>query len=153
MNYLEKLYYNMDKLSNKWGDMEETKDAQYAMERAIGAKVYEKAETEINCCLSANEKQGFIQGFQYAVSLLTNASGKTTNLKELMQNEFEAMIFMDPPMSDLVSEALKIVRAQITDKEYLEIENIMLGSYNYAEKFGFEQGFMRGITVAKGGAV
>ena len=48
---------------------------------------------------------------------------------------------------------MKTVRAKITDKEYLEIENNMYSSYNYAEKFGFEQGFMRGIAVAKGGVV
>lgn len=153
MNYLEKLYYNMEKLSDKCVDLEDTKEAQDAMEKAIGAEVYEKAEDEICCCMSANEKQGFIHDFQYAVALLTNTRGETTGLKELMQNEYEAMSFMDVPMSGLVSEALKIVRAKITNKEYLEIENNMYGSYNYAEKFGFEQGFMRGIAVAKGGAI
>lgn len=153
MNYLEKLYYNMDKLSDKYGDMEETKEAQDIMEKAIGAEVCEKAEDEICCCMSANEKQGFIHGFQYAVSLLTNAQSSIGKLDELMQNEYDAVTSMDTPMSGLVSEALKIVRAKITNKEYLEIENNMLGSYNYAEKFGFEQGFMRGIAVAKGGAI
>lgn len=153
MNYHEKLYYNLDKLSDNYGDMEETKEKRDAMEKAIGAEVYEKAEDEICCCMSANEKQGFIHGFQYAVALLTSTRGETTDLKELMQNEYEAMSFMDVPMSGLVGEALKIVRAKITNKEYLEIENNMYSSYNYAEKFGFEQGFMRGIAVAKGGAI
>lgn len=74
-------------------------------------------------------------------------------LNELMQNEYDAMTGMDTPLPQLLSEALKTVRAKITDKEYLEIENNMYSSYNYAEKFGFEQGFMRGIAVAKGGAI
>lgn len=55
MSYLEKLYYNMDKLSDKYGDMEETKEAQDTMEKAIGAEVCEKAEDEICRCMSANE--------------------------------------------------------------------------------------------------
>lgn len=71
-------------------------------------------------------------------------------LNELMENEYTAMSCMDTPMSDLVSKALEIVRKKITDKEYLEIESNMIGSYNHAEKFGFEQGFMRGIAVEKG---
>lgn len=74
-------------------------------------------------------------------------------LNDLMQNEYEAMAGMDTPLPQLLGEALKIVRAKITDEEYLEIENNMYSSYNYADKFGFEQGFMRGIVVAKGGAI
>lgn len=76
-----------------------------------------------------------------------------SELNELMSNEYDAMSFMNTPMSGAVSKALEIVRSKITDKEYLEIENNMYASYNYAEKFGFEQGFMRGIVVAKGGAI
>lgn len=152
MNYIEMLYYNIDKLSN-FKDMEEIKEACDNMKYAIGEDVYEKCEDEICICLTANEKQGFIQGFQYAVSLLTNASGKADCLDELMENEYTAMSCMDTPMSDLVSKALEIVRKKITDKEYLEIESNMTGSYNEAEKFGFGQGFMRGIVVAKGGAI
>ena len=151
MNSIEKLYYNMDKLVDNWKDSEEVIKAQDAMGKAIGAEVCEKAEDEICCCMSANEKQGFVHGFQYAVSLLTNAQNSIGNLDELMQNEYDAVISMNSPMSGLVSEALKIVRVKITDREYLEVENNMLDSYNYAEKFGFEQGFMRGIAVVKGG--
>lgn len=73
-------------------------------------------------------------------------------LDELMENEYDALIGMDMPLPQLLSEALEIVRAKITDEEYLKIENNMYASYNYAEKFGFEQGFLRGIAVAKGGA-
>ena len=54
MNNLEKLYYNMDKLSDECRDLEDTKEARDAMEKAIGAEVYEKAEDEICCCMSAN---------------------------------------------------------------------------------------------------
>lgn len=76
-----------------------------------------------------------------------------SELNGLMENEYDAIVGMDMPMPKLVDEALKIVRAKITDKEYLEIENNMISSYNYVEKFAFEQGFIRGIAVAKGGAI
>lgn len=75
------------------------------------------------------------------------------NLNDLMKSEYNAMVAMDTPDSELVSKALKKVRTKLTKEEYLEIEEDMLGSYVYAEEFGFKQGFMRGIVVAKGGAV
>ncbi len=74
-------------------------------------------------------------------------------LNDLMANEYDALIWMDKPMPELVDKALEIVRPQITEKEYFVIENNMISSYNYVEKYAFEQGFMRGIAVAKGGAI
>lgn len=71
MSEIEKLYYNMDRLSDNWKDMPEAKEALSKLESAMGRKVYMKYEDEISSCVSANEKQGFILGFQYAVSLLT----------------------------------------------------------------------------------
>lgn len=41
------------------------------MEEVVGREFYLKYEDVISDCVSASEKQGFIQGFQYAVSLLT----------------------------------------------------------------------------------
>ena len=75
------------------------------------------------------------------------------NLNDLMKSEYDAMVAMDTPDSELLSKALKTVRSKLTRKEYLEVESDMLASYVYAEEFGFNQGFMRGIVVAKGGAV
>lgn len=71
MSEIEKIYYNMEKLSEDWGDMPETEKAYEAMEAALGEKNLIKYEDEICDYGAANEKQGFIKGFQYAVSLLT----------------------------------------------------------------------------------
>lgn len=74
MNNLEKLYYNMDKLSDNWTDTPEVKAASDRLEEALGEELYLKYEDEICNCQSANHKEGFVKGFQYAVSLMT--SGK-----------------------------------------------------------------------------
>lgn len=73
-------------------------------------------------------------------------------LDELMANEYNAMTLMDAPMAESHERAMEIIRSKVTEKEFLKIEEMLVASYVYAEDFGFEQGFMRGITVAKGGA-
>lgn len=73
MSSLEKLYYNMDKLVDGWDDSQETQDANSKLEQAMGNRLYARFEDEILCCHEANEKQGFIEGFRYAVALLTDA--------------------------------------------------------------------------------
>lgn len=70
MTNLEKLYYNMDKVNDSWRDMPETTEAYKALQSALGKESYTKYENEITACTIAYEKQGFIQGFRYVVSLL-----------------------------------------------------------------------------------
>ena len=74
-------------------------------------------------------------------------------LTDLMQNEYEAMFGMDIPMPEDHKKAMGIIRSKFTPKEFLEVEEMLMGSYVEAEKFVFEQGFMRGIAVSKGGNV
>jgi hypothetical protein len=45
----------------------------------MGKELYGKYEDEIIDCTDANEKQGFIFGFQYAVSLLVNGEAVSVN--------------------------------------------------------------------------
>ena len=78
MSNLEKLYYNMHKLNDDYKDSEEVIQAMNNVENAIGREAYFEHEEEITALTSANEKQGFILGFQYAVSLLTY--GKTVEV-------------------------------------------------------------------------
>lgn len=75
MSNLEKLYYNMENLSDDWTDTPETMRAYEKLEEKIDKSVLRECESEIFTHATACEKQGFIRGFQYAVSLLT--SGKT----------------------------------------------------------------------------
>lgn len=70
MTNLEKLYCNMHELSDSWRDMPETKKAYKALYSALGRESYLKYEDEISAYAVSHEKQGFIQGFRYAVSLL-----------------------------------------------------------------------------------
>ena len=74
MSNLEKLYYNFHKLSDDYADTEEVRAARDNVENVLGKETYFECESEISILASENEKQGFINGFQYAVSLLT--SGK-----------------------------------------------------------------------------
>ena len=70
MTNLEKLYYNMDKVNDTWRDMPETIKAYRALCSAMGKESYMKYEDEISSYVVSYEKQGFIQGFRYAVSQL-----------------------------------------------------------------------------------
>ena len=70
MSSIEKLYYNMEKLTDDWTDMPEVKKATAKLEETVGITLYEKHEDVICDCMSACEKQGFIKGFQYAVTLM-----------------------------------------------------------------------------------
>lgn len=74
MSNLEELYNNMHILVDEYKDTDETKAARVAVENALGGKDYMKYEDKILHLAGSSEKQGFINGFQYAVSLLT--SGK-----------------------------------------------------------------------------
>lgn len=78
MSNLEKLYYNLDRLIENYDDTEEIKDARNNLEKMLGREAYTKHETEISILEYKSEKQGFITGFQYAVSLLT--SGKAVSI-------------------------------------------------------------------------
>lgn len=78
MSNLEKLYYNIHVLNDGCVDTEETKAARNAVEDALGENAYVKYEDKISTLTASVEKQGFITGFQYAVSLLT--SGRTVNV-------------------------------------------------------------------------
>ncbi len=74
-------------------------------------------------------------------------------LDDLMANEYDALTWMEKPIPESFDKAIETFRDRITDKEYSEIEENMMSSYNYVEKYAFEQGFMRGIAVAKGGVI
>lgn len=72
MSNLEKLYYNFHKLSGDDPETREVREARDNVENALGSETYFGCEDEITMLESLNEKQGFIKGFRYAVSLLTD---------------------------------------------------------------------------------
>lgn len=75
MTNLEKLYYNMDKLNDDYVDTKEVKSALNNLKTALGRELYVKYEDEIVKYASECEKQGFMIGFQYVVSLMTSGKG------------------------------------------------------------------------------
>jgi len=74
-------------------------------------------------------------------------------LNDLMQNEYEAMGGMDIPTPDSFKKAMDFIKTKLTSKEFIDIESALYGGCIESEKIAFEQGFMRGIVVVKGGAV
>lgn len=72
MENIEKLYCNLHVLDECYHDMPDTIEASRNLERAMGEELYAKYEDDICICKDMNEKQGFVFGFQYAVSLLTS---------------------------------------------------------------------------------
>lgn len=78
MSNLEKLYYNLPILKDDYMENEEVTEARHDVETALGEKTYIKCEIKISMLEGVAEKHGFINGFQYAVSLLT--SGKAVSV-------------------------------------------------------------------------
>lgn len=74
-------------------------------------------------------------------------------LSDLMQSEYEAMAAMEIPMLDTFERAMAFIRTKVTKKEYMDIESAIYRGCIDSEHKAFEQGFMRGIVVMKGGAI
>ncbi len=71
MSEIEKIYYNMDKLRDDLTDTEEVEETYEKLKAALGKSKMIEVEDYISDYAVSHEKQGFIWGFQYAVSLLT----------------------------------------------------------------------------------
>lgn len=71
-------------------------------------------------------------------------------LNELLQNEYAAMSGIEISWNDEMESALQIVEGKMTKEEFLEVESKITAGFTAIEKIAFEQGFLRGITVAKG---
>ncbi|RKI35612.1 hypothetical protein D7V86_26475 [bacterium D16-51] len=78
MSEIEKLYLNMDE--KVLVDLPETREASDRLYEEVGDDFIAEHEDTLIELTAANEKQGFIYGFQYAVRLLMegreNLSGK-----------------------------------------------------------------------------
>lgn len=74
MSIIEKLYYDMPDLVDKYVDMPDVLDAREKLEKTMGNELMRKYEDGITELSAASEKQGFLYGFGLAVDLLM--SGK-----------------------------------------------------------------------------
>ena len=73
-------------------------------------------------------------------------------LTDLMQSEYDAMASMEIPMPETFEKAMAFIRTKLTKKEFMDIESAIYQGCIDSEHKAFEQGFMRGIVVVKGGA-
>ena len=76
-----------------------------------------------------------------------------SKLNDLMQSEYEAMAAMEIPMPDTFERAMALIRTKVTKRKFMVIESAIYSGCIDSEHKAFEQGFMRGIEVVKGGAV
>ena len=74
-------------------------------------------------------------------------------MSDLMQSEYEAMSAMEIPMSDTFKGAMAFIRTKVAKEEFMNIENAIYQGCIDSEHKAFEQGFMRGVLVVKGGAI
>ena len=84
MSEVEKIYYNMDKLTDNFVDLPESEEARKKFDADFEKMIPEDKRMAFSDLMtnatSAYEKQGFIYGFNYAVALLT--SGKVVSANE-----------------------------------------------------------------------
>lgn len=73
-------------------------------------------------------------------------------LTDLMQSEYETMVSMDILMPDVFEKAMTLIRTRLTKKEFMDFESAIYRGCIESEHMAFEQGFMCGIVVMKGGA-
>ena len=73
-------------------------------------------------------------------------------LNDLMNSEYEAMAAMEIPMPDSFEKAMALIKTKLTKKEFMDVESAIYDGCINSEHIAFEQGFMRGIVVVKGGA-
>ncbi len=78
MSNLEKVYYNLHILDDNYADGEDVKSAREDIINFYSGDDKLKYEELIIAHALANEKQGFMFGFQYAVSLLMNGKDGVT---------------------------------------------------------------------------
>lgn len=78
---------------------------------------------------------------------------KLNKLDELLHNEYDAMAGMDIPMPDTFTRAMNFIKTKITHEEFMDIESAIYSGCINSEYKAFEQGFMRGIVIAKGGVI
>lgn len=71
MTTLEKIYYNLDELMDNCKDLQDTKKALESI-----SKFYKDQTSDLESCVSdygsTCQKQGFIYGFRFAISLIFN---------------------------------------------------------------------------------
>ena len=109
----------------------------------------EKLVEEAAC---ANEHQGFIYGFRMALGLFIDSEspyGKS-QFDEHIRSEYSTLIVSDLDRTDQVVDILK---EHIPESRLEDAINTLCACVNDTKYAVFEQGFLRGIAVARGDGI
>ena len=82
MSEIENLYNNMDILREDFAELPETREASDRLHEELGRDFMIEHEDVIVGHAAASEKQGFIHGFQYAISLMMEGRREHTDNRE-----------------------------------------------------------------------
>ena len=109
----------------------------------------EKMIADIAC---VNEHQGFVYGFRLAMGLFISNErpyGKS-QFEEHIRSEYSTLMVSDLDRTDQVVDILK---EHIPESELEEAINTLCACVNDTKYAVFEQGFLRGIAVARGDGI
>lgn len=109
----------------------------------------EKEVEEVAC---ANERQGFIYGFRHAMRLFMD-SGHIYGRDRLDENIRCEYSTLAVEAIDKIDKSVDILKQHLPEKEFSETVDTMCASLNDVKYAAFEQGFLRGIAVAKAGSI
>ena len=120
-----------------------SKDDEEAREQWLSL---EKMIAEVAC---ANEHQGFIYGFKLAMGLFIkseNPYGKS-QFEEHIHSEYSTLLVSDLDRTDPV---VNILKQYVPEVKFADAVDTLCACVNDTKYAVFEQGFLRGLAVAKG---
>ena len=100
----------------------------------------------------ANEYQGFVYGFKEAMGLFISGEkicGRN-RLEENISSEYSTLAVEDIDRTDKVVDILK---EYVPEEKFTNTVDVLCACVNETKYAVFEQGFLRGIAVAKGGVI
>lgn len=100
----------------------------------------------------ANEKQGFIYGFRYAIDLFTN-TGRSYGKNRLEENIRSEYSTLAVESIDRTNKVVDILKEYPPKEKFTDTVDILCACLNDTKYAVFEQGFLRGIAVAKSKAI
>ncbi len=161
MGIVDRLYHSMIN-DIDYKDLLETEKARDKVKAYVTSRHFSKDEEEafqqwlemeklISEVACANKHQRFLYGFRMAMGLFVNLKspyGEKSRLDENIRSEYSTLAVDGIDKADLVVNLLKENLPEEKLKDAVDTLCVSLDETKYA---AFEQGFIRGIAVAKGG--
>ena len=115
-------------------------------------KQWMSLEKPVEALACANEYQGFVYGFRHAMGLFMD-SGHIYGRDRLEENIHCEYSTLAVDAIDKVDKSVDILKQHLPEKEFSETVDTMCASLSDVKYAAFEQGFLRGIAVAKAGSI